>query len=845
MGLLDDIGDAVAQRGRDIMAMIKSGKADEVTREMLDMGDPVMNTRLNEYFWNNYDLPMDTASRMARRDAGGFNAGQPLYRGDQNPDALAFGTGQFAREGIGVTASDSPNVAATYMTGNTPAMYPLYARAERPLVVDAGGRNWAGISAEADTNMGRLDAVLAPDSYLDEANLFDLLHGNKVDWGDGTATGMAMANTDNVARAAQAEGFDQVQFRDIVDRGGAGKYSTEAANTPHTTVMTSDPRNVRSRFARFDPRLRHIDNLNAGVAGATAVGAGLLGYGDEANAMPAPQAASGVPSEGDYSLGYRDTLGQLYQMDGGVMYPKGQSVDGLLATVGQPMADTPQPALSAFDEALRYYLGPTGIPERIVAANEILNPVRGIERGMQASGQAFDPNSGLTGGARALKAVDATTETLGALLGLGGSKAALKGAEPLIEDALAAGARFGAEETGSVNLGGLYNALGRVPDEALANATPFRRTGAENFAEPRRVAGRAKDPALYTEFSTLKQDRIAPYDWEVTGRKLAGMEEPSLFMRPEDIAERFDAIYGYPADATLNNTIIDSVNGVELPTPILQQAGHTFIDNPRLGFASERNAMASRNNAWQEGMRENLRVGVTPMVMGPKGGDFSQHLGQTQAQLMMGAADRIDPNYMPNLEALREAGLTGLLDPRMPYVLEQLKGGARGSFIKELDKNPAMAAGVPSVAATRWATMDPNLVGADMLSSGYRFFEPLRTDAIRRHGGELHATYTGAVNKVGPSMTMGEPRPWYLMFPDEALPLMEASTRKGSNMPNPKAMPKDLRKFQMNTKLRQMTDREWVDVNSKYDEIKAAKGKEAADMYAIDALLARANRRSK
>jgi len=42
-------------------------------------------------------------------------------------------------------------------------------------------------------------------------------------------------------------------------------------------------------------------------------------------------------------------------------------------------------------ELMRYYLGPTGIPQRMGAANEMLNPVEGIGRSMQASQQAFAP----------------------------------------------------------------------------------------------------------------------------------------------------------------------------------------------------------------------------------------------------------------------------------------------------------------------------------------------------------------------------------------------------------------------------------------------------------------------
>jgi hypothetical protein len=258
---------------RDILQLRAEGRADEVTEQMMDAAD-------DQYMYFNTPLPMDAASRMARAERAGFRPDQPLYRGDANPNMQAFNTGQFAREGIGVTASDSPSVASTYMTGNNPAMYPLYARAENPLMVDVGGRNWTGIPAEAETNYGRLNDVLPPENYLDEDNLFDLMQGSGVDWGDGTSSSLAMANTDNVSRAAQAGGFDQIQFQNIVDRGGAGKYYTSAVNEPRTTVMTADPANVRSRFARFDPAFANLRNLSAGVGGAAV----LTALGDDAEA---------------------------------------------------------------------------------------------------------------------------------------------------------------------------------------------------------------------------------------------------------------------------------------------------------------------------------------------------------------------------------------------------------------------------------------------------------------------------------------------------------------------------------------------------------------------------------
>jgi len=264
--------DPATERGQEIMGMLSSGRAADITEDMLDLGDPVLNARLNEYLYSNYDLPMDTASRMGRAQETGFDLGAPLYRGDTRPDLMSFDTGQFARQGIGVTSSTSPNVAATYMSGDSPAMYQLVSKANNPLSLDATGRNWTGIPADAVTNRGILSDVLPPQNYLDEENLADFLNGTVVDWGDGSAAEMAMANTNDVSRAAQAAGFDEMRFRNVVDRGGAGRFHTGPANDPQTTVMTSNPADIRSIFARFDPRLSHLRNLNAALTAGVPLG---------------------------------------------------------------------------------------------------------------------------------------------------------------------------------------------------------------------------------------------------------------------------------------------------------------------------------------------------------------------------------------------------------------------------------------------------------------------------------------------------------------------------------------------------------------------------------------------
>ena len=59
-----------------------------------------------------------------------------------------------------------------------------------------------------------------------------------------------------------------VIFNDIIDRGGAG-YShlnkTTKHNEPSRVRAEFNPANLRSIFARFDPRLKHLKNLSAGI----------------------------------------------------------------------------------------------------------------------------------------------------------------------------------------------------------------------------------------------------------------------------------------------------------------------------------------------------------------------------------------------------------------------------------------------------------------------------------------------------------------------------------------------------------------------------------------------------
>jgi hypothetical protein len=394
----------------------------------------------------------------------------------------------------------------------------------------------------------------------------------------------------------------------------------------------------------------------------------------------------------------------------------------------------------------------------------------------------------------------------------------------------------------------VLSAVDRLSAEELAAAQPFTRTS--GFAAPRVGGGRSRDPALFSDFSSKKQTGVPPSEWTVSGRSLPTSVQPPRDMTAEQFQrEGFTDLTGFVADSTLGNTVIDEINGLRLPSPVMQQAGHAFGDNINdLGFMSEAGALTSKTNAWGRMMDDGGRVAVTPMTMGTSGGDFSQHQAMNLVQAIRAAESQIDPNFVPligaakNNNRLLPEGM-GLLSPELPEYLTSLKGGQRAAFVKALDTSPALAAGVPSVGAVRWATMDPNLINQPTLSSGYRVFEPDLTDRELRDFfvyPENHGSYDAAIKRAGENMTMGAPRPWTIQFPDEAYGKIMDSTPSGANMPMVNAMPKDLKSFQMNPNLSQTIDDQWVDSNMMYDEILRQRGREQADLYAIDAMMNRA-----
>jgi hypothetical protein len=198
-----------------VARLLREGRQSEVTDDLLATLTPDDNAELFRLYnegATGVDLPMDEASRMARAREAGFDTGLPLYHGTgadfQAFDAARFQQSDFGTGGAGVYSSESPGLAGAYA-----------------------------------------DLVTRPSN--DNANILPIVTRRQEAYDTG---GYRNINNDEQAREysqrMQDLGVDNVYYRD--------NMSGEIVEN-----VTFDPRNIRSRFARFDPRLSDNANLLA------------------------------------------------------------------------------------------------------------------------------------------------------------------------------------------------------------------------------------------------------------------------------------------------------------------------------------------------------------------------------------------------------------------------------------------------------------------------------------------------------------------------------------------------------------------------------------------------------
>jgi len=252
------------QQAQGILDLLASGRASEVTDDMMDLGDPVQNARLNEYLFNNYDLPMDEASRMARAEEMGFMDNYETYHGTGDDfhafrESFRSDPGSDESYKVGIYSAYRPKIAETYAPNiHGGQIIPLATRRTFDDVeVDALGRNWNDIEMDSPAYRTGDADDLTVHHYFPNAD-----------------DGEGLTRTNAIAREAMRDGAGSLRINNTYDIGGFRDLLKSLDDYgPHDVRTDFYPHNIRSRFARFDPRLAHLRNLSAGI------GAGLLGFG--------------------------------------------------------------------------------------------------------------------------------------------------------------------------------------------------------------------------------------------------------------------------------------------------------------------------------------------------------------------------------------------------------------------------------------------------------------------------------------------------------------------------------------------------------------------------------------
>lgn len=260
----------VSARGDQILNMLKSGRGSEVTDTMLDMGNSIKNTQLNQYLAANYDLPMDERSRLERARKMGFEGG--LLHGT-GADITAVDPSKLGGKqnvlGKGFYQTTNPQRSDRYVPkvkGDDDSLIfaeggnvmPLMTKSadEFDLTVPTGKKNISRIANAFEGSDYDVDLRDGGDSVFIQSKTNPSMSVFLDSYAEGQNTLMRLKDAfgnNNITPILQEAGFTGVKGVELDPRNVRGS----------TVRVNYNPEDVRSQFARFDPRLSHLTNVTA------------------------------------------------------------------------------------------------------------------------------------------------------------------------------------------------------------------------------------------------------------------------------------------------------------------------------------------------------------------------------------------------------------------------------------------------------------------------------------------------------------------------------------------------------------------------------------------------------
>ena len=265
IGVLTDIVKSGLTKAEEIaetiLNFLRKGEPEKITEEMLDEADDV-------YLYKNYDLPMDESSRMKRAEEMG--AEDTFYHGTDKDFSEFKKNNKRGYQGEGIYAAERPSHTDRFLKKTIEGEF-------------TEGSNVMPVKFLGETYKNPLDlgsvsleeAIEILKRFKLRPNKYYTHEGTNIPDYDSQIYDLANREANKLygRDALTQEWMDKV-YKNLNKRIEKAGYTSKADDYTGYQ-MAFDPSNVRSEFARFDPRLRHLKNLLASAA-PVAVSLGAL-----------------------------------------------------------------------------------------------------------------------------------------------------------------------------------------------------------------------------------------------------------------------------------------------------------------------------------------------------------------------------------------------------------------------------------------------------------------------------------------------------------------------------------------------------------------------------------------
>ena len=256
--------------------------------------------------------------------------------------------------------------------------------------------------------------------------------------------------------------------------------------------------------------------------------------------------------------------------------------------------------------------------------------------------------------------------------------------------------------TAAVGVGGSAGAV--TPDGALRSGLGRMDAAKANKAD--------LDPLGYG--ATRLDDYIDNTDVRKTD---LGENAPRQAASWEDLEGGF--VLPFYGDRTSRGYSLEGINDTEFSRPVYTEGGIDFMRGPanqqdNSVWASAKHIIDRLNNKARETAEATDGAPVYGVTgsMAPNAVDFANFTGETMAELIGGARQRIDPAAAAAFDErmrIADPQFTGLLSENLRDWAGAAPSEVRKTFIRGLDTAPMRRAGVPSAALARYGVTDPSL----------------------------------------------------------------------------------------------------------------------------------------